>query len=113
MKAVTTREELDAELSAHAKVIVDCHALWCGPCKKMMPLVEGLDAELESVHFLSLDIDEAEKLAHELGVEKLPTFLVFKDHQRTETLVGQNEERLKQAAKTLNLSDDAFSNTDF
>ncbi len=113
MKPVTTQQELEAELKAHPKVIVDCHALWCDPCKQMAPVAEKLNTELENVHFVSMDIDEAEELAAELGVVKLPTFLVFQDGALSDTLVGQDKAALTTMATTLNLGDDAFSNIDF
>ena len=64
-------------LEAKGKVLVDFFATWCGPCRMMSPIVDQLADELADVKVCKVDIDQAEALATEYGVEVVPTFIVF------------------------------------
>lgn len=61
-------------LEAKGKVLVDFFATWCGPCRMMSPIVDQLADELADVKVCKVDIDQAEALATEYGVEVVPTF---------------------------------------
>lgn len=65
-------------LEAKGKVLVDFFATWCGPCRMMSPIVDQLADELADVKVCKVDIDQAEALATEYGVEVVPTFIVLK-----------------------------------
>ena len=56
-------------LEAKGKVLVDFFATWCGPCRMMSPIVDQLADELADVKVCKVDIDQAEALATEYGVE--------------------------------------------
>ena len=82
----------DAEvLQASGLVVVDMYADWCGPCKMMAPIVEGLSEDLEDVKFCKLDVDEAADVAVRYGVMSIPTFLLVKDGQVVKTMVGARD----------------------
>lgn len=66
-------------LEAKGKVLVDFFATWCGPCRMMSPIVDQLADELADVKVCKVDIDQAEALATEYGVEVVPTFIVFEN----------------------------------
>ena len=67
-------------LEAKGKVLVDFFATWCGPCRMMSPIVDQLADELADVKVCKVDIDQAEALATEYGVEVVPTFIVFENN---------------------------------
>jgi thioredoxin len=69
-------------------VIVDVHAVWCGPCKKMKPIFEVLSAQYPGVKFTQLDSDQAKEIAQRFNVTGLPTFLFFKDGKLVGTQKG-------------------------
>ena len=57
--------------------IVDFNAVWCGPCRKMAPILEQLAQEFNGkVDFYSLDVDKNKELATALGVRGIP-FIIF------------------------------------
>lgn len=63
-------------------VVVDFYATWCGPCKMIAPQIEEMEANLPEVVFCKVDVDEAEDVAHEHGINAMPTFIFFKDGKK-------------------------------
>ena len=61
-------------------VIVDFHALWCGPCKVQSPILKELASELgEKVRVIKIDVDQNNGLASQYQIQSVPTLLVFKN----------------------------------
>ena len=76
-------------LQSDKPVLVDFFADWCGPCKMMAPVVEQLAEELEGKAKVGkLNIDENMDIAEKYRVLNIPTFLIFKDGQEKERIVG-------------------------
>lgn len=60
-------------------VVVDCGAAWCGPCKKLTPILEELGVSMgEKIDVVYVDVGEQPALAREHGVMSLPTVLFFR-----------------------------------
>lgn len=68
--------------------VVDFYATWCGPCKAIAPYFDKLAVALPEVEFARVDVDKAESVAMEYGVSAMPTFLLFQDGQKVDTIVG-------------------------
>ena len=69
-------------LSEHPRVIIDVWAPWCGPCRTMAPILDGLAHEFAGqVAFGKLNADNEPGLAGQFRVEGIPTLLLF-DHGR-------------------------------
>lgn len=65
-------------------VLVQFHAVWCGPCHAIAPIVEAISAEFEhQLKVLKVDIDRNRPITHHLGITTVPTMMVF---QRGEIL---------------------------
>ena len=70
-------------------VVVDCWAPWCGPCRMMSPVIDGLAKDMEGkVAFGKLNTDQNPKTSMRFQIEAIPTLLVFKDGEMAERLVG-------------------------
>lgn len=85
-----TKENFDAEvMESKIPVLVDFYADWCGPCKMMAPVLDGLAAEANGKYKVAkLNIDEEMEIAMRYRVMSIPTFLVFKDGKVVSTAVG-------------------------
>lgn len=60
--------------------IVDFYASWCGPCKKLSPIMEKLSKKYEDkVNFYKIDVDKSSDLANALNIRAIPTLIFFKD----------------------------------
>jgi thioredoxin 1 len=70
-------------------VLVDFWAEWCGPCRKVGPIVDEIaDEHGEKLKVMKLNVDENPGVARDYGVMSIPTLLVFKDGQPDKRIVG-------------------------
>ena len=73
-------------------VLVDMYADWCGPCKMMAPVVEEIAEETEGqVLVCKLNVDQAMDIAQKYKVVSIPTFLIFKNGQLTDRVIGATD----------------------
>lgn len=76
-------------LKSDIPVLVDCAAAWCGPCKKLAPVVAEIAEEFAGkAKICHLDVDEASDIAGEYGVMSVPTLMYFKGGNKVEESVG-------------------------
>lgn len=81
-------KEFKEVISNNKKVVVDCFATWCGPCKMLAPVVESISEENKEISFYKLDVDDCEVVPREYGIMSIPTLLVFEDGELKQTIVG-------------------------
>jgi thioredoxin 1 len=80
----------DSQVVQEARpVLVDFSASWCGPCKKLEPLVHEIAAEYDGrLKVVKVDVDRAPNTAAKFAVLAVPTLLLFRDGQVREQLTG-------------------------
>ena len=76
-------------LESKIPCLVDFWAEWCGPCRRVAPIVEELADEFAGkVKVAKLNVDEAGRTASDYGVMSIPTLMFFKNGQVVEQIVG-------------------------
>lgn len=76
-------------LDSETPVLVDFSAVWCGPCKRQLPILEELSAEYRgAVKFVKVDIDDSPTIASQFRVRSIPTLILFKGGKETKTQIG-------------------------
>jgi thioredoxin 1 len=69
--------------------LVDFWAAWCGPCRVQGPIVDEIADEMgDKAKICKLDIDQHKKTAGQLGIQSIPTLLIFKDGKMVQKFVG-------------------------
>jgi thioredoxin 1/putative thioredoxin len=78
-----TEQDFEAEvLLSEQPVLVEFGATWCGPCKVVEPELVALSGEYAGrAKVVTVDIDKSPFLARQLGIQSVPTFLVFHNGQ--------------------------------
>ena len=83
-------------LSRNPLTLVDFWATWCGPCRMIAPVVEELAEEIGDVVFAKVNVDENPDLAIGLGIQAIPTLMLFKNGQLVDRVIGvQTKQELK------------------
>lgn len=75
-------------LKSEKVVLVDFYADWCGPCKMLKPVLERVAEERDDIKIVSINVDEADKLAMSYGVSSIPCVVKFKDGVEKERSIG-------------------------
>jgi thioredoxin len=78
LPVVTERNFEQEVLMSELPVLLEFSAEWCGPCKQMAPDLQALARELEGkAKVVMLDIDKSPNIPRQMGVQSVPTFVVF------------------------------------
>ena len=83
-------EEFDEKIrnSKTGKVLVDCYAVWCGPCKMLSPIIDELAENIDTCDFYKINVEGASGIAEKYGIMSIPTLLLFKNNQLVNQSVG-------------------------
>ena len=96
MAVGVTEETFDREVGASPVAVgLEFFATWCGNCRRVAPVLDGLAAEFAAtVKFVEVDADESPGLVERFGVSSTPTLFVLDRGQQVATVVGAQSERV-------------------
>ena len=91
MEQVFTDANFDSDvLKSSTPVFVDFWAAWCGPCQMMAPIVDEMAKKYEgkNIKIGKLNVDENGEIASKYNVMSIPSFIVFKNGEMVDQIVG-------------------------
>jgi thioredoxin 1 len=93
---MASEKEWEECLSSSMIVVVKFTAEWCKPCKAISPFYHQLSLQhSDSASFVEVDVDELDDVAASAGIAMMPTFAVFRNSRKIDSMSGANEEKLK------------------
>ncbi len=87
---VTTDGFKEQVLRATKPVLVDFWADWCGPCRKMEPVVQEIADEVDSVQVCKINVDREPQLAGLYHINSVPTLMLFRGGKAAATMTGMH-----------------------
>lgn len=106
---VSSLSDHESLLKENKQVILDFHATWCGPCKKISPILDEACKVNKNVVFAKVDIDEVSELAQKYEITGVPTLVYVSEEKEIDRVVGfslQAVQKLIEKASTGNNSTD-------
>lgn len=89
MEKIITDQSYQEVIAQGLPVVIDFSATWCGPCKKIAPIIEELAAEYEGkVNIFKCDVDENDELTSKFGIRNVPTVIFLKGGEVVDKHVG-------------------------
>ena len=86
---VLTNAAFETEvLKSDKPVLIDFWAPWCGPCRRLGPVIDEIAEENDGIKVCKVNVDEEEALAQRFGIMSIPTLLIFKNGQLVNQTVG-------------------------
>lgn len=90
--AAFTLENLDRVVKSNNLVLIDFYADWCGPCKKMNPILNRIADQNKQVKLLKIDAEKSDNIASVFKVEEIPTYVIIKNGRQVWRGVGEMDE---------------------
>lgn len=81
--------------------LINFYASWCHPCRVQEPILKALKEDYSGrATVVMINIDENKDLAYQLGIQSIPTMIIFKEGRETKRFIGlQTAETLDRVLK--------------
>jgi thioredoxin 1 len=83
-----TDKTFDDFVKNNPKVVVDCWAAWCAPCRMLAPIIDALAEEEKDIKFAKLNVDQNRSIPMRYGIMSIPTLLYFKNGVLVDKTLG-------------------------
>ncbi len=84
---IVTDESFDNVLKSHDLVLIDFWAPWCGPCKKVSPILDEISEE-RGLWVGKLNVDENPIKSAEYSITSIPYMVLFKSGKPVKSITG-------------------------
>lgn len=89
---------LEQTLAAHPLLVIDCWAPWCGPCRRVGPIIESLAKEMTpTVVFAKCNTDENHQISARFQISAIPTILLFSSGKLVGRITGAYSQEVLRA----------------
>lgn len=85
---LNNEKEFEELIRNNQTVIVDFSATWCGPCRMLKPIFEETSEEIADTTFISVDVDDFNRLAAIYNIRSVPTLIGFKNGNVVKISIG-------------------------
>ncbi len=79
MTTTLNMANFESTVTGDGITIVDFWAEWCGPCKRFGPVFDEAARENPDITFAKVDTEAEQQLAGAIGIQSIPTLMVFRD----------------------------------
>lgn len=84
-----TDDSFEEFVEKYDVALIDFWAEWCGPCKRVEPIIEELAEEMQGeVAFGKVNVDENNNVPSKFGISSIPTMAVFNDGDAVDKMIG-------------------------
>ena len=90
-KEIENEKEFNERIREGGLIVIQCSAVWCGPCKVQTTILAEL--EIEGVSFYKLDVEKFSLLSEYFSIKSIPTLLLFQKGEWLDTHSGVMREQ--------------------